>query len=595
MRRTDPLRRVGAALCTLVLAGSCNLAAAATTANGVIVQLRDAPTHAALAREQAQGAGSAAQLREQGRWEGVVSQLQRGIIAPRIAERRAVLSSAQLLRFERPLGREQAQAVADQVAQRPEVLWAVPNTRERRLQAANPPTDPLFPGVENQWWLQPVSGSDAVSITRRLRGVGGFQTAWTSVTTGSAGSRIAVLDNGIVNHVELAGKVIGGYDMVSDVAFSNDGNGRDANPADPGDWVDDADLARPEYDGCVRENSSWHGTAIAGMLVAQVNNSQGGASMNWPGRVVPVRVAAKCGADVTDIVDGMRWAGGLAVDGVPANPYPARVISISFGGTGSCEPYQDAINDLRAAGVVIIAAAGNEHAATPTRPARCPGVIGVAALNRDGFKSTYSNFGSTVAVSTVGGDDAFEDGGLWGSRLGDSGLLSIGNDGAKGPGADSYFYYYGTSFSTPIVAGAASLMLAVRPTLTVAQIEQGLKASARPHVRSNIGGNVAACSNANPGRCLCTTSTCGAGILDVPQALAYAASPGSYTAPNWPSVVNNSAELQAAAALGPDRPANANEPPPSGGDGGGGGGAMSAGWLLALAAAGLALARQRRR
>ena len=121
----------------------------------------------------------------------------------RVAERRAVGASAQVLRFERPLSRAQAQALAAQMAQDPEVAWAVPNTRERRLQAAgSPPSDPFF---GSQWWLQPVSGSDGVSIAQRLRGVPGFQTAWTSVTTGSTDTAVAVLDNGIVSHPDLGG------------------------------------------------------------------------------------------------------------------------------------------------------------------------------------------------------------------------------------------------------------------------------------------------------------------------------------------------------------------------------------------------------
>ena len=143
------------------------------------------------------------------------------------------------------------------------------------------------------------------------------------------------------------------------------------------------------------------------------------------------------------------------------------------------------------------------------------------------------------------------------------------------------------------MAGAVSLMLAVNPALTAAQIEQGLRVSARPHVTSMLPG-VAACSNANPGRCLCTTSTCGAGILDVPQALAYAEAlrlGNPYTPPTWPMVSIDSAQLRDAAAGGPDRPANPTPPPSSGGDSGGGG-AMSALWLLALGAAVLALRRR---
>jgi serine protease len=249
-----------------------------------------------------------------------------------------------------------------------------------------------------------------------------------------------------------------------------------------------------------------------------------------------------------------------------------------------CDPYQAAIDELRALGVVVVAAAGNEHTA-PTRPAKCPGVVGVVALNRDGFKSNYSNFGAALTASgiaTVGGDDAD---GRW-AALADTGLVSIGNSGDTTPQRNDYYLYYGTSFSAPLAAGAVSLMLSVNPQLTHAQIVQGLRASARPHVGANVPG-VAACSESNPGRCLCGTTTCGAGILDAVQAALYAANPAGYVAPAWPAVVLDSAELRAAAALGPDRPSNT--PPPSGGGGGGGGGTTSLGWLLALLVAALRL------
>jgi serine protease len=616
--RRRPPAGLGVAAALVLLAAPASAATAETPVHGLIVQLRDAPSHVALARERALGTapsgGLAKFVREHARWQGLLA----ATPGLRIAERHAAGSSAQLLRLERPMSVAQAEAAAAELAQRPDVLWALPNTRERRLQAtgpANAPTDPCFVGAAGcgpQWWLQPVQGSDGVPLAQRLRGLAGFQTAWASVTTGSASTVVAVLDNGITAHPDLAGKVINGYDMVSNPAFSNDGDGRDADPTDPGDWVDDNDLKLAEYAGCQNELSSWHGTAIAGILAANANNGQGGASINWPGKVLAVRVAAKCGADVMDIVDGMRWAAGLDVckrsDGfgncqefLPRNPDPARVINISFGGSGSCDAYQGTINELRGlpnGGVLVVAAAGNEHAATPTRPAKCPGVIGVVALNRDGFKSTYSNFGSMLTVATAGGDD---NDGAWGSRVADSGILSVGNTGSTTPVSSGYFNYFGTSFSTPVVAGAVGLMLSVNPALTAAQIEQGLRVSARAHVTSTLPG-VAACSNANPGRCLCTTGTCGAGILDVPQALAFAATPTAYAPPATQPAAVNSAELRDAAAGGPDRPANSSEPPAGGvGSGGstaggssdgGGGGTMSVWWLLALGAAVLVLRRR---
>jgi serine protease len=219
-------------------------------------------------------------------------------------------------------------------------------------------------------------------------------------------------------------------------------------------------------------------------------------------------------------------------------------------------------------------------------------VVGVVALNRDGFKSNYSNFGAELTASgiaTVGGDDADA---RW-TALADSGLLSLGNSGTTVPitpdVSRDYFSYFGTSFSAPIVAGAVSLMLSVRPTLTYDQIVQGLRVSARPHVTSTLPG-VAACSAANPGRCLCTTATCGAGILDVVRALQYAANPVGYAPPALTPAVVNAADLAAAAALGADRPPNST----AGGGDTGGGGVAGGPWLAALALAALALARRKR-
>ena len=596
---------------------------------GLIVQLRDAPSHVALARERALSSESTVLPRETARWQRLVADL-RGdkdvlrelpMWAHTAPQRDPVGASAQLLRFAQPLTAEQAERVAAKLTARPEVAWIAPNVREQRLATAtNAPTDPYYPGFTGQWWLQSVQGSNAtVDIKGRLRGVPGFLTAWTSITTGSSAAVVAVLDTGITCHPDLGnmtsncigGAILPGYDFVSDhlvarLLYANDGDARDGDARDPGDWVsaDDRQKNPQAFADCQEEPSSWHGTIIAGMVAAQTNNI-GVAAMNWNGRVVPVRVAGKCGAEVADIVDGMRWAAGLPVcktsDGngictefVPANAHPARIINISFGGSAVCgAAYQQAIDDVRAVGAVVVAAAGNGWGA-PSRPASCRGVIGVGALNRDGFKATYSNFGAVLALSTVGGDDSD---GAWGSRLADSGLLSVGNCGLKGPEIDCtrpnantlpevswYYNHFGTSFSTPVVSGAVSLMLSVNPDLTVDQIISGLKASARPHVRSSVAG-VDQCSDANPGRCLCTTSTCGAGMLDAQQALVFAQWPNSYTPPNWPLVSLDTPELRAAAAVGPDRPANTPPPAPSGG----GGGAMSAAWLLALALAAAAL------
>lgn len=563
------------ALCataTAATAGAAGAAPRATSATGLIVKLRELPA----APESPRG-------RKQ-RLERVMAEA--GLSGVRA---RPVGRAAQRVDFGRRLGAAQAEELAARLRELPQVAWVVPNEREQRLQV---PQDPLFAATfasAGQWWLFPNGGSDANDIEERRRGVPGVQSAW-STHTGSPAAVVAVLDTGITAHPELAGHVLPGRDFVSTIEYANDGDGWDADPSDPGDWVSQDDtLVDPTLFGdCELQDSSWHGTTIAGQLAALTNNGAGGAAISWNGRVLPVRVAGKCGADVADIIDGMRWAAGLQVhdadgDALPLNPNPARVINLSFGGSAACNAaYQDAIDELRAAGAVVVAAAGNASAGV-ARPANCAGVIGVAALNRDGFKTTYSSFGPQLAIATVGGDP--REIGAWGIEVGDTGLLSLGNDGTRSPGQAVHALVAGTSFAAPLAAGVAALMLSVNPSLHASQLIDGLRRSARPHVVSPVIGE---CSAQNPGRCLCTTATCGAGILDAPQALAYAIDPAGYVAPSRQAESIDNPEVRAAAALGPDLPPGSD----TDGDSGGGGGALGGAWLLALAAA-LAVLRRR--
>ena len=338
--------------------------------------------------------------------------------------------------------------------------------------------------------------------------------------------------------------------------------------------------------GCAVEDSSWHGTIVAGMVAANTNNSQGGAGIHWGAAILPVRVAGKCGAEVPDIVDGMRWAAGLPVSGVPLNPNPARIVNISFGGSAACGPaYQTAVDELRARGVAVVAAAGNEWSA-PSRPASCAGVVGVVGLNRDGFKTNYSNFGAVLAatgMAAVAGDD---NDGAWGGVLADSGLVTLTNMGRTLPGTPGYARLYGTSFAVPQVAGTMALMLSLNPQLSYEQMIAGLRSSARPHVTSP---KIGLCSDANPGRCICTTGTCGAGILDAEQALLFAQMPDSYVPPMRLPAVIDTPELDQALLLASQDRLEKMPPPPAGGGGSDGGGAFGAFWLMALFTAATAL------
>ena len=216
----------------------------------------------------------------------------------------------------------------------------------------------------------------------------------------------------------------------------------------------------------------------------------------------------------------------LVIPTLPLNPNPARVLNVSFGGNAACNAaYQDVIDELAARGVVVVAAAGNQNGSV-SRPANCRGVVGVAALNRDGFKASYSNFGPALTIATVGGDPRTL--GNWGMVLGDDAMLTVSNAGTTSPGAAVYAREAGTSFATPVASGVIGLMLSLQPSLTVAELIDGLRRSARPHV---VSPRIDACSESNPGRCICSTATCGAGILDAEAALQFAANPSAYVAP----------------------------------------------------------------
>lgn len=556
--------------------------ATAPRALGLLVKLKDAPSH-----EQAAALGTTKAGTE--RLQGVMRAS--GLSALKISPNGR---AAQRVDFDHVLSAGEAAAMASRLRAQPEVEWVVTNDLERRLALPNDPRFPKTAGTTGQWWLQPVSGSNLNVAADRMRGVPGVQGAW-DTSTGNAAVTIAILDSGITTHPDLStARYWPGRDFVSEIEYANDGNGWDTDPSDPGDWVTQADLSDPAFAGCGVEDSSWHGTTTAGIAAAASNDGVGVAGVNWTSRVLPVRISGKCGATVGDIVDGMRWAAGLQVldasnNTIPVNPHPARVINLSFGGSSACNAaYQSAIDDLAAVKTVVVAPAGNESGGV-TRPANCSGVVGVAAVNRDGFKASYSNFGPSIQIATVGGDSSQI--GAWGATVNDDGLLTISNSGFSTPGAGNYVNVFGTSFSTPLVSGVLSLMVSVNPNLTTAQLIDGLKRSARPHVTSPVVG---VCANANPGRCICTTSTCGAGLMDAAQALVYAANPTGYTPPNWSSVVIDTPALRAAAAQGQDLPANGQSDPvtPPINPPGDGGGALGFGWLLGLLAAVVALQRR---
>lgn len=425
-----------------------------------------------------------------------------------------------------------AATLAERLARHPDVAYAVP---DRRWRAFAVPNDPLFLGgpangqgpEAGQWYLR--------APTETLHSAVNAQGAWDRVT-GSRNLVVAVLDTGIrPEHPDLAGNLVAGYDLVSERDFANDGGGRDGDPSDPGDWITAAENSRaggPFFE-CGVEDSSWHGTQVAGIIGATADNGIGMAGTAHGVRLQAVRVLGKCGGATSDILAGLYWAAGVDQAGLPGNPTPARVLNLSLGGSGPCtEADLDAVRTVTGApyNAVVVAAAGNSAGQAVGTPANCPGVIAVNGLRHSGAKVGFSDLGPEVAIAAPGGNCVNIDVGspcLYP-------ILTTTNRGTREPEpngsiwSDSFNISVGTSFATPIVAGAAALLLSARPEWTSVEVRETLQRTARPFPTSGSDNGpsdptpVPMCrapGGADQLQCYCSVGLCGAGMLDVGAAV----------------------------------------------------------------------------
>lgn len=377
--------------------------------------------------------------------------------APNVDASSRALTSAPPLRTLEFATAEQAAKFATLMAVKrlraePGVLAADPNYL---LQPFRAPNDPLY---GTQWHFAQIN----------------LPQAW-DVTTGSDQVVVAVIDTGVlVDHPDLQDKLVGGYDFIRDPDSAGDGErlsaqtgDLDANPNDPGD--------RGSVTG-----SSFHGTHTSGTVAAASDNGVGVSGIAWAAKVMPLRALGRAGGTEFDAQEALRFAAGLPNTSGTVPVKRADVVNMSFGGPRFSQTMANLIAEVRAAGVIVVAAAGNNGNASPMYPAAYNGVISVSAVDFDRNRAVYSNFGPTVDVAGPGGDTRRDRNG---DGVGD-GVLSTGGSDSAGSIQFRYPIFQGTSMASPHVAGVIALMKSVYSGLTPAHVDDLL---AEGRITQDIG------------------------------------------------------------------------------------------------------------
>ena len=337
--------------------------------------------------------------------------------------------------------------------------------------------------------------------------------AW-DMTTGDPSVIVAVADTGVLlEHPDLRDNLVPGYDFIDNSGFSLDGDGYDSNPNDPGDQLPGG--------------SSFHGTHVAGTVAAITNNDEGVAGVAWLTKIMPLRVLGKGGAGSNySIEQALRYAAGLPNDSGTVPAQRADIVNLSLGGPAVYPGFQQLITDIRNAGVIIVAAAGNEDTNLPSYPAALDGVVSVSAVDINSERASYSNYGPTIDVAAPGGDGTPD---VNGDGMPDSILSTIGNDVGFGSGiALTFDGSIGTSMATPHIAGVISLMKAVNPDLTPQAFDDLLKSG---QITNDLGST---------GR----DDYFGYGLIDAQKAVSAAMELGGVAVPEQqPQLVVNPASL----------------------------------------------------
>lgn len=325
--------------------------------------------------------------------------------------------------------------------------------------------DDAVRSVEPDWIVQPqaepTEPDDADYARQWNLRVVGAPGAW-AVTQGDPSIVVGVVDTGIVDHPDLAGQVVAGYDFISDRSIAGDGSERDPDPTDVG--------ARDRPSGL----SSWHGTHVAAIVAARVNDGAGVCGLAPGCRVMPLRAVGIGGGLVSDVADAILYAAGLFTteDGHSLGT-PLRIVNLSFALGQDTQELRSACARAANVGVLLVGTTGN-NGERVLYPAKYDSVLAIAAVDRRLDTTGYSNFGDEVSLSAPGGLRTAD---FTGAGWLDS-VPSAVLDDTVHPIAPSLGYLEGTSQAAPHVAAAAALLLSVDPTLSTTDLKNYLQWSA---------------------------------------------------------------------------------------------------------------------
>lgn len=397
-------------------------------------------------------------------------------VPPALTRVRRLSVGADLVRPNRSLSQAQMNSLMLQLKADPSVVHVEPNLMLQPIRAvakavlAPGEATPNDPNFNVQWHMRAADGTiehTEKDTTIGYPNLGGINVIPAWKYGDGEGVTVAVIDTGITQHPDLDLSLAdAGYDFISNGYVSGrDTDGRVPGGWDTGDWTTD-DKYLAANGGCAQpqeqQNSSWHGTHVAGTIAELTNNNVGMIGVAPKAKVLPIRVLGHCGGSTADIAEAITWASGGHVDGVPDNGNPAEVINLSLGGSGVCEADSvtaQAIAGALSRGTVVVVAAGNDSVdAGQFTPASCPGVINIAATGITGTRASYSNYGNSITLSAPGGGTYTNDDPSTGTRVRAGYVWSTLNTGAHGPEQATYAGYTGTSMAAPHVAGIAALI-----------------------------------------------------------------------------------------------------------------------------------------